>query len=175
MTGKHYRLPFHNIASHSRMQAFKDCGYKSFFKKSMDIFSKIDDGEVCELNETMFSNNLQNVWTSTVDEVMRAFGIKGFSREPRIVGMINSLVENRNAVAHGRETAAAVGERHSVEHLRTLHAVTSQTAAEIVEEFQSYVDAMGFLKPYFKKRYFLDAGVEFKNTPAAGEPPDCPL
>src|SRR3989339_1253958 len=57
----HFETKFNVISLNPKMQGFKSCGYKDYFQKSSDIFSCIDSEENFEIDNSLFSKNLQNV------------------------------------------------------------------------------------------------------------------
>jgi len=155
ITHLHYSNTFSPVSLVDRLQAFKDCGYKNFLEKAMEIFSTMESSTVATINQSAFSSKLQNVWTKTIDEVLKAFGIKAFVVQPRIGTAINELVEKRNAVAHGRQSASLVGSGFRVTVLRSRLSDVSTFANDFVAAFENYYNSKGFLKPYAKGKYVL--------------------
>jgi hypothetical protein len=149
----HYAIPFNTISLVDKLKSFKDCGYNNFFNKAIEIFEELTSQNVSSINESAFSNNLQNVWTKTIDEVIKAFGIKGFVIDPRTRTTIDELVEKRNAVAHGRESAAVVGERFRTDVLRAKSQLISDFAFQLIDLFDDYYSNKNFLKGNAKKHY----------------------
>lgn len=150
---KHFCIPFNTISLVGKLQSFKDCGYRSFFSKAIEIFEELNSDNVSRINETMFSNSLQNVWTKTVIEILSAFGIKNYVITPRVKATVDEVVDKRNAVAHGRESAAIVGERFRTSDLRGKMAVVSTFTNEIIDVFEDYFDAKKYLRPHSKRVY----------------------
>lgn len=149
----HYAIPFNTISLVDKLKSFKDCGYNNFFNKAIEIFEELSSQNVSTINESTFSNNLQNVWTKTIDEVIKAFGIKGFIIDPRTRTTIDELVEKRNAVAHGRESAAVVGERFRTDVLRAKSQLINDFAFQLIDLFDDYYSNKNFLKGNAKKHY----------------------
>ena len=150
---KDLSVDFHNIASHRQMQSFKDCGHAKHFSKSLDVFGSITHGDVCTIDESIFQYRLQNVWVSTIDEVVRCFGIDGFPITITDASLIDSVVENRNKVAHGRETAAEVGERLNTPHIIRLHDLCAESCEKLCDTFEDFIDKRRFIRPHYKKLY----------------------
>jgi hypothetical protein len=63
--------------------------------------------------------------------VLRLFGAPEMVVPQASLGRTNALRERRNAVAHGRESAAKVGERYTISELENIY----QAADEIVTSF----------------------------------------
>lgn len=151
----HYAIPFNTISLVDKLKSFKDCGYNNFFSRAVEIFSELTSENVTTISDTTFSNNLQNVWTKTIEEIIRTFGIKGFTIDPRTKTTIDELVEKRNAVAHGRESAAVVGERFRTDVLRAKSQLINDFSIELIELFEEYYSSKRFLKSSAKKHYLL--------------------
>jgi len=149
----HYTIPFNAISLMNKLRSFKDSSYTVFIQKSTEIFEDMTCTRVTPINETAFSNNLQNVWISTIDEVRKAFGMRAFALPPRITATVNEIVDKRNAVAHGRESASTIGERHRTDVLRTKMDIITAFTYELIEEFEIYYNEKSFLKPTAKRYY----------------------
>ncbi len=149
----HYSTPFNTISLINRLKAFKDCGYKYFFEKAVEIFSEMTSSNIGAVSESAFSTALQNVWTETIEEVLRSFGIHNHFIEPRLRYTINEIVEKRNAVAHGRESATVIGERFRTDILRVKTDLIMNFSFELIDLFEDYYITKSFLKRHFKNRY----------------------
>lgn len=149
----HFNLPFHSISLVDKLRSFKASGYNNFFSKAFEIFNEVSSTNVCTINESLFVNNLQNVWTKTIEEICNSFGIKTFSVEPRIRAAIDEVVEKRNAVAHGRESAKIVGERFRTDNIRLKMDIIIDFCNYLIDLFETYYARKDFLKPTAKKHY----------------------
>lgn len=144
---KHFAMHLNVITLNSKMQSFKQCGYKDYFKKSYDIFNNIDSEESFEISNTVFSSNLQNVWFKTIEEVLDSFGTSKMTVHPRVKMTIDEVVDKRNAVAHGRESPAIVGERHRCSNLRVKNQELQIFSDEFITVFEEYIAEKKYLKP----------------------------
>ncbi|WP_152981642.1 MAE_28990/MAE_18760 family HEPN-like nuclease [Hymenobacter sp. AT01-02] len=151
----HYANTFRSISHINKLKALRDCKYENFLSKSAEVFSEMESESTLTISETIFSSNLQNVWTKTILEVINVFGIKNFTIDPITRTIIDELVERRNAVAHGRESASVVGERFRTDVLRGRHASIVQFSNQLIDVFELYYNKKLFLKPYAKKHYSL--------------------
>lgn len=149
----HYQSRFNVVSLYARMQAFKAAGNKSFFSKSVDVFSALDSSEVLKIENTIFSTNLQNVWFKTLDEVCQCFGMQGFSVDPRLKVSVDEVVDKRNAVAHGRESAIYVGERHRSDILRSRTQDIQLVIDSFLDGLESYVLGLEHIKSIHRAGY----------------------
>lgn len=149
----HYTLAFNTISVMDKIQALKDCGYKKVVERSVQLFQEVGTRNVRPLNETIFSKKLQNVWIETIEEIIAAFGMTELTLTPRDRATINEIVDKRNAVAHGGESASYVGERHRAAVLRTKLQVAQDFMILVIDKFEDYYDNKKYLKPVMKKYY----------------------
>ncbi|MBK9673465.1 MAG: hypothetical protein IPO70_14825 [Bacteroidetes bacterium] len=150
-----YNVPFNTISLVNKLKAFKDSGHKQFFNKSIEIFAEMTSSDVGVITETTFDKILQNVWIETVEQVLKSFGIMNFVIPSGVRVTINELVEKRNAVAHGRESASVVGERFRTDVMRVKMEVVINFANELIELFENYYSNKKFLKGHAKRHYTL--------------------
>ncbi|MFG0397931.1 MAE_28990/MAE_18760 family HEPN-like nuclease [Pseudomonas sp. zjy_11] len=148
----HYELGFGSITSRGRLQAFKACSYKNYHDNALAIFSNLASTDKANIDETQFSDTLMNVWTNSILEVLQSFGI-AFVVAPRTRATIDELVENRNKVAHGRESALIVGERHRSSVLRDKFTITTNMIDSVINNLESFYNNRSFIKPQERGSY----------------------
>jgi hypothetical protein len=144
---------FHNVASYRKMQSYRDCGSRSTIEKSIAVFDGMSVADLCEIDDSMFQYKLQNVWTDDVLSVLSCFGLSNFQINVTEKSLLDSVVENRNKVAHGRESAAVVGQRQRIEHLFKLHEICAGICEDITDLLEIYIMKRSFVKPHYKKNY----------------------
>jgi hypothetical protein len=150
---KHFSTQFNVISLNSKMQSFKQCGYKDYFKKSTDVFLSVDSEESFDISNTVFSQNLQNVWFKTIQETIDSFGAEQITLEPRVRFTIDEVVDKRNAVAHGRETPVTVGERHRASVLRSKTQEIQNVVELVIDTFEDFINNKSYLKPDYTHHY----------------------
>lgn len=149
----HFILPFNTIAVYDKIQSLKECGYKKVIERSVELFAEVGSKNVRPLNETTFSKRLQNVWIETIEEVMFAFGMQPLVLSAREKATINEIVDKRNSVAHGGESASYVGERHRTPVLRIKLQIVQELMINVIDRFEEYYEDKKYLKPIMKKHY----------------------
>lgn len=150
---KHFEAVLNVISLNPKMQAFKSCGYKDYIKKSIAVFTCIDSDDCYELHNTIFSQNLQNIWFKTIQELLAAFGIAPLVIDPRIRYTVDEIAEKRNAVAHGRETPLVVGETHRADILRLKTNEIQLVANMIVDLFEDYINNQSYIRNECRDAY----------------------
>ncbi len=151
---KHFETTFNVISLNSKMQSFKSCGYKEYFNKSIDVFKSIGSDETFEISNTIFSQNLQNVWFETIQQLLDSFGISRI--DPRFKPIVKEVVENRNAVAHGRETPIVVGERHRANVLRKRTEDIQLVIDIFIDSFETYISDLAYIRQDYRADYATD-------------------
>lgn len=151
----HFSTPFNVISLNSKMQSFKQCGYKEYFDRSSEVFESVDSENVFDISNTIFSQNLQNVWYKTIQDTIRSFGATPIQVEPRVKLTIDEIVDKRNAVAHGRETPIVIGERHRSNVLRTKTQEIQMVIEQVISTFEEYIENYEFLKSSYVQEYRL--------------------
>ncbi|WP_139167170.1 MAE_28990/MAE_18760 family HEPN-like nuclease [Chromobacterium sphagni] len=153
ITNKHYTTTFNAISLNNKMMAFKNAGYKEYIAKSIAIFRAIDSDESSDINNTLLTTSLQNVWHKTIQETLECFGIPSIDFGPQVRYTIDEIVNNRNAVAHGRETPANIGERHRSDILRKKTQEIQQVVDLIIDAFESFISNKNYLKSEHTNQY----------------------
>lgn len=150
---KHYQFCFNSISLRSSVSSLKDCSYKKVIPNSVDLFEQVGSSDVNVLNETVFTDSLQNTWIKTIEEVRLAFGLGNITLDGRDRAAIDELVDKRNAIAHGRESAGFVGSRYNTVDLRTRMNLVQSFAHELIDDFENYYFDKKYLKPTTRRLY----------------------
>ncbi|MES2418970.1 MAG: MAE_28990/MAE_18760 family HEPN-like nuclease [Bacteroidota bacterium] len=148
-----YILRFNTISSNNHLRSFKDCGYSQFHNKSNKLFLEAESASVSAINETVFSSMLQNIWVKTIHEIIDVFGMTPFVVSTKNSIIIDEVVDNRNKVAHGRETAEVVGSMPNYTDLKQKFDAIYEVIALLIIHFESYFTAKEFLKVTSRAAY----------------------
>ena len=122
--------------------------------KQLEIITSHEANQHCSANEAALSDVVQNSGPSTFELIFKLFDLRGVPVvDGRTAGLLNEIRERRNAVAHGRETASAVGGRFSEKALgERLHVAESQMT-HLALSFDEWVADKLFLGPSFRSIY----------------------
>lgn len=90
-------------------------GRRKLWHKRMDVIEKMQPNALLDnVSDTIFPNDGSQYRRSQIETIWKVFGITDpIVPELRLLGRIEELVENRNAIAHGRITADNVGRRYT--------------------------------------------------------------
>lgn len=150
---QHFESAFNVITLKPKMQSFKECGYKDFYKKSIAVFEGIDSDEIFEIDNKLFSMSLQNVWFDTIQDVLKSFGVPVLVVDPRVSCTVDEIVDKRNSVAHGRETPLIVGERHRANVLRGKTVEIQLVTDMFIDKFEQFISDQTYIRPCFRATY----------------------
>jgi hypothetical protein len=148
-----YKAEFNVIALNNKMKGFKDCGSKDYFNKSIALFESINSEEVFDINNTVLSGTLQNVWFKTIQTTLKSFCVDPIVVESRVKFTVDEVVDKRNSVAHGRETPVEVGERFRCTVLRSKTADVQLVSEMFIDAFKEYVQQAKFVKNEHRAEY----------------------
>ncbi len=137
----------HAVVLDDHFRSLADPGLKPKWPKRRELLAKQISADPCSLNDTVFHDQLQNIWFITLSSIFEYLCIK---RDPvpedRMRGYIDEIVDNRNAVAHGRQSAHGVGRR-----------ITSSDLEERLDAVMKVVDHVLFcFEEYLQNREFID-------------------
>jgi hypothetical protein len=149
----HFTPQFNIIAARNILISFKDTSYKNYIPKGIELIEKLICRDVANFNETAFLKELQNVWYKTVMEVRNAFGMPTRPQESRVSTTVDEIVNNRNAIAHGRLSPVLVGSSQGSIILRQKMTILQNFNDSIVDEFEAYFLAKKFIKPTVRRLY----------------------
>lgn len=149
----HFLAPFLTVVLADKIKSLKDCSYSKFFIKSSDVFIDAASNNVIPLNETVFSDRLQNIWIKTIDEIIKTLGMEKIEFSNHIRTTIDEVVDKRNSVAHGRDSAASVGERYRSIVLREKLEIISSVTHEIINAIEEHYKTNRYIRSNARRHY----------------------
>jgi hypothetical protein len=106
----HFEHLIFAIALDAEFKSIVDAGWDSKLLKRRLLLQKQMSGTSCSLNDTVFHDQLRNIWFVTLDTIFEYLCIPADPvPEARMRGYVNEIVTHRNEIAHGRSSAATVG------------------------------------------------------------------
>jgi hypothetical protein len=143
---------FYVVALSNNWKRVKDQGYKKIFSQMRNFFDSQQSVTVCEIDETLFSLYLQNISGAAIDELILAIGANiPLLLQDRV--LLNELVDNRNKVAHGRESSAEVGGRYSITDLQSKLSQVQNFTYGFIAAIESFYDNREFIRPSARAGY----------------------
>jgi hypothetical protein len=130
---------------HSKVKSIRGSAGKNLFDRSLELFEAGSSENPMHISDNPLSDILQNVDGKTLISVSGYFGIDNFVIDASSIGRLNNLRERRNAVAHGRESAATAGERFSFAELRIMYSIADREIAKFIDALEFYCEHKKYL------------------------------
>lgn len=133
------------VFHHSRVQSLRACKRENVLEKSHELFTEVSSENYIVVNNNPLADSLTNVDGSTLVSIAKYFGISNYGMDGSSLGRLNNLRERRNAVAHGRESAATAGERFRYPELRTMYGIVDQEITRLLETIRQHCDNKSYM------------------------------
>jgi RiboL-PSP-HEPN len=151
---KHIAQPLYALALDPELRSIRDSGKNTRWPRRCDLFSKQLSDEPTLLHESDLLAETQNIRADTLAIVFRVFGII----DPHLYDLsirqfIDELVENRNAVSHGRESAGIVGQAFTVQDLQVRFEIVAKQVSYMFAVFEQLVHSRQFISEDFRPSY----------------------
>jgi hypothetical protein len=111
---QHVKIECLPLLLHSELNSVADAGAKTAWKRRVDLFRQVNAADACSTSDDAFPNDGSHYRISQIYAIWEAFGITNpVIPNPQWTQLIGEVVENRNAIAHGRRTSKDVGRGYS--------------------------------------------------------------
>jgi len=105
----------------------------------MALLRKARSREVAAIDEGLFPKDGSHFRPAQLRTIWDLFGLPGeVVPQPRLLGMITEMVENRNAIAHGSEAPFSVGGRFTAAEMGKRIDGTEEICTHIIETFKRH-------------------------------------
>jgi hypothetical protein len=117
-----YAIPFERVRRsllcmglHPSFQAIQDLSERRGWQKRIELLSVCNSTTPSSVQENLFPRDDSHFRATQLNLICEILGLPAGALVPNspIIGWIDEVVENRNAISHGRETADAIGGRYS--------------------------------------------------------------
>ena len=129
----------------SHWKSVSSSGRKHVWDSRGALIASIDSGELTStLKDDLFPNDGSHYRIQQLYTIWKIFSVSGpVVSEPRLIGRIGELVDNRNAISHGRLTPEEVGGRYSWQEVASRVDDTNAIAGHVVSSLESHVQSGG--------------------------------
>jgi hypothetical protein len=157
----HFEHLLHVVALDPDFRSVADAGWQSKWSKRRELLQKQLSHTSCALNDTLFHDQIENVWYATLSNIFEYLCIPVPAvPDNRMRGYIDEIVNNRNAVAHGRLSPQTVGRlTTSAELAKRLDAIT-EVINHVVTSFDSYLTNREFVAIPHRPHYVSPTAVD---------------
>ncbi len=137
---------FLSLALDSECRSLADVGPDKTWDRRRVLFGRIGSPDGVVITETLMPTSGGNPSYEHLCSIWQTFCIKGdVVPKPPHIGRIKELVDNRNAIAHGRVPASAIGGRFTISELYDRYADISALCSHIIQAFESYLTNRDYL------------------------------
>lgn len=96
------------------LRSLQDSPPKSAWEARLKLFNRVFSDNPASVNNTILPIDGSHFRSSQLKLIFRVFGIKRLpAPRKRHLGRVDEVVDARNAIAHGRETAENIGRNHT--------------------------------------------------------------
>lgn len=107
-----FKPQFLALAADNLFSKLKYSGYLKQIGHRLDLLGGQHLSEPCTVKEEVLGKYLQNIYPETIETIFSILCIKrNIVPEERIRGYLYEVTNNRNSVAHGRESTVFIGSR----------------------------------------------------------------
>ncbi len=151
---QHISSSLYALTLDSQLTSCAMVGREQRWQKRIELFEKQSSTDTVRISDSAFLEQLENIWTRTIFKVFNILGITNPALyDPRVSQYINEVVEKRNAVVHGRESAAVIGQSYTTGRLQTLYEELSKQMQYMMVCFEQHLDAKNFINAQHKHIY----------------------
>lgn len=151
---QHLQARFLSVALDPSFSSLRDVSEERRWKARLDLLDLQSSGSPQAMSNDVFGLYLQNIWAKRLETVFACLDIDDpIVPDPRYRGYIDEVVDRRNAVAHGRESAADVGSARRSAELRDRFNAISATCSHILDCLDGQHTALGVIQPAHRSVY----------------------
>lgn len=97
-----------------QLTAVRSCGPKSLWERRLELLDLAASDEIASVSQAPLPVEGSHFRHTHLNLILRVFGIsRTLTVRRRHLYLIDQVVDNRNSISHGEETAAEVGRRYS--------------------------------------------------------------
>lgn len=145
---------FNSVTMDAFFKSVASSGTNGKWSARRRMFEAFANDTHCKPSEVSMGDLLSNIWPKTIEEIFQCFGIaKPWTNDLSNLGYMKELVEKRNAVAHGRETATEAGEGTTFAQLDKIHKATSGVALYFLSAIEEHSLQKLYVRSAFRAEY----------------------
>jgi hypothetical protein len=130
-----------SLALDGECEALSFSGRSTSWPKRIALFERTRSADAIAINDSIVPTDGRNLQWAQLQSIWAAFSIEDpVLPDMRLRGTLEELVDKRNAIAHGRETAGDVGRRFTVQDLDGRYRAMNLLCSHIVSTFDEYLN-----------------------------------
>ena len=132
---------------HSQFNAMRDCNKSNVWDKRAEFIDTLFSEAKINIDSTVFPSDGINITAKQIKDIWKYFHVDGEALPEGIADIFLMEVKNhRNAIAHGREKAADIGGRFTLEKLDEKSKDVEKFCRYIIQSFKDLYINDGHLK-----------------------------
>lgn len=145
---------FYSVALDDRFKSISTLGSSKGWPKRFELLDLQFSDTNCHINDSVFYYELQNIWPETLDDLFACFHIsEDWCPDKSYRPYLKEIVEKRNQVAHGRESAETIGRGTRSPDLEKRFDAISMIVANIFDSMDTYLNEFGFVHAAHRAAY----------------------
>jgi hypothetical protein len=137
-----------------KINAVRDAGKKSRLEARLRLFRAVKSPDIAKVHDELLTAELQNVWFKSITDTFMMFGIDEYPlHDTASAAFIDRIVNDRNAVAHGRESPDVVGSRYTSGDIDILIGRIEGESQFIINKFSDFYMGRRFIHEGDRHRY----------------------
>lgn len=132
---------------HAEFNALTDGGVRNSWSKRVRFMDKLKSTDPAFFDATIFPSDGTNISYDQIEMVWKILHLPDPILPDEVHDwMLKELKDHRNAIAHGRETAAAIGSRFTFSVLKSRLREVEVLCGHLVHSFESHLINKGYLE-----------------------------
>ncbi|MWJ27915.1 hypothetical protein GPM19_06800 [Halomonas sp. ZH2S] len=130
----------------SKFNALLNSSKKNVWNKKKDLFDALFSTAPAQIDDSVFPTDGINISQQQIEDIWAIFHLAGDAFPSNInPWILREIKEHRNAIAHGREKAAKIGGRYTVNVLNQRVADIETICFHIVSGFENLVNSKDYV------------------------------
>jgi hypothetical protein len=151
---KDVSTPIMCLVHDPKVNAIRDAGRKTRLDARLRLFTAVKSPDTAKIHDELLAPELQNVWFKSISDTFQMFGISDYPlNDAASEALIDRIVNDRNAVAHGRESPDIVGSRYTSGDIDALVGRIESEGQFIINRFADFYADRRFIHESDRSRY----------------------
>lgn len=143
---KQYRLVLLPTLLNREFNAVTGSSKLKSWANKRSLIERVFSPDACTIDSDIFPAESTNISADHFQAIWNQLGIPGSPLPPDVdYWAVNEIKNHRNAIAHGRETAATIGSRFTLTVLEKRHRTVELICAHTVISFEEHLTQRTFL------------------------------
>jgi len=142
-----YKPVLLGIVLNAPFQAVCDVGGDKKWGKKREFFQQLTSHIPISFDTTVLPTGTGNLKRPQLETIWATMGInQPVLPKPILFGRLEELVENRNAISHGRESPVTIGGKYTIDKLEKRFQDISELCSYVIQSLETYLNDKDFLR-----------------------------